>query len=323
MAKIKLKKKPIFITLALLIVFSVVVYTGVKIKKNIDYKKTYEYKLEKMEYSKEDAALLIEKLDSKELDKILELEYYDVIPKLVGEKYYLHKNLDDYLAYHEKNNCAKEDQNCLKNIIAVINVGADKEWYTGFVSADTSKGTLMLINKFHRLEESYSPDDLVDVLNWYAYGNNPKLKEEAYESFISMFNAAKDDKMNIYMNSPYRTFGQQEKLYNDYKLWYGQASADTYSARPGFSEHQTGLAIDIGTYGATMETFDTFAESAWLQENAHKFGFILRYPKEKEFITGYIYEPWHYRYVGIEVATYIYQNKITFDEYYAFYIEGK
>jgi len=322
MTKIKLKKKPIFIAVAILIGIIVVVSAGVKIKKDLDYKKTYEYRLEQMEYSKEDVAMLIEKLSNKELDKILELEYYDIIPKLVKQKYYLHKNLDKYLEYHEKNNCVKDNMDCFKDIIAIINVGANKEWYTGFIRADTSKGNLMLINKFHKLDESYSPDDLANVLNWYAYGNDPKLKEEAYESFISMYNAAKEDKMNIYMNSPYRTFQHQEKLYNDYKLWYGQESADTYSARPGFSEHQTGLAIDIGTYGATMNTFDSFPESQWLQENAHKFGFILRYPKEKEFLTGYIYEPWHYRYVGKDVAAYIHKNKITFDEYYAFYIEG-
>ena len=97
--------------------------------------------------------------------------------------------------------------------------------------------------------------------------------------------------------------------------------ADLKAARPGYSEHQTGLALDITTRLAEDEEFVNTEEFSWLKENAHKYGFILRYPEGKENITGYSYEPWHYRYVGIDVATKIYNENITFDEYYAYYIE--
>ena len=81
------------------------------------------------------------------------------------------------------------------------------------------------------------------------------------------------------------------------------------------------MAVDIQTYGSNAKTFEEFDEFKWLQDNAHKYGFILRYPKDKEYLTGYEYESWHYRYVGVEVATYIYENNITFDEYYAYFVE--
>ena len=81
------------------------------------------------------------------------------------------------------------------------------------------------------------------------------------------------------------------------------------------------MSVDIQTYGSTASTFEEYDEFKWLQNNAHKYGFILRYPKDKEYLTGYEYESWHYRFVGTEVATYIHQNNITFDEYYAYFID--
>ena len=91
--------------------------------------------------------------------------------------------------------------------------------------------------------------------------------------------------------------------------------------RAGYSEHQTGLALDIVTYGASMDTFENTDEFKWLSDNAYKYGFILRYPKGKEKLTGYSYESWHYRYVGKDVAKKIHDLDITYDEYYAYYIE--
>ena len=94
-----------------------------------------------------------------------------------------------------------------------------------------------------------------------------------------------------------------------------------YSARPGYSEHQTGLVIDIDNYNDDYENFDKTKEFEWMNNNSYKYGFILRYPKGKTDITGYDYESWHYRYVGKEIAKYIYENNITFDEYYAKFID--
>ena len=101
----------------------------------------------------------------------------------------------------------------------------------------------------------------------------------------------------------------------------GVEAADTYSARPGFSEHQLGYSIDL-TNGESVpfEEFHNTKEYEWLKDNAYKYGFILRYPKDKEYITGYIFEPWHIRYVGYDIAKYIYENNITYEEYYAYFI---
>ena len=121
--------------------------------------------------------------------------------------------------------------------------------------------------------------------------------------------------------SAYRSYTNQETLYNRYVQKDGSIKADTYSARPGHSEHQTGLAVDVHNTVLPYTSFDKTNEFTWMKENAHKYGFILRYPKDKTNITGYDYEPWHNRYIGVEHATYIYENNITFDEYYIKYLD--
>jgi len=120
-----------------------------------------------------------------------------------------------------------------------------------------------------------------------------------------------------------RDYDEQEETYEYYKSTKGEEYANNYAAQPGNSEHQTGLAFDILSPNSNTKNFDETEEFKWLQKNAYKYGFIMRYPKDKEDITGYKYEPWHYRYVGIEVAKQIHEEDITFDEYYAFYIENR
>ena len=136
-----------------------------------------------------------------------------------------------------------------------------------------------------------------------------------------MFNDAKKDNVTLIINSSYRSYENQEETYNNYSTWYGKDEADKIAARPGFSEHQTGLTIDIMTYNSNRNNFEESDAFKWLNNNAYKYGYILRYPKNKEYLTGYSYESWHYRYVGKEVANYIKDNNITYDEYYAFFIE--
>lgn len=113
--------------------------------------------------------------------------------------------------------------------------------------------------------------------------------------------------------SGFRSYSTQKSLYQKYVKRDGQAVADTYSARPGYSEHQTGFAFDINR--ASM-SFEGTKEAVWLEQNAYKYGFIMRYPKGKESITGYQYEPWHYRYVGVERAQKLFSSGLTIEEYY-------
>ena len=163
----------------------------------------------------------------------------------------------------------------------------------------------LIANKTYSLPSTYSP------------GLNSNVKSKADE----MFADAKKDGYNLYIASGFRSYDTQKKLYNNYVKRDGKKAADTYSARPGASEHQSGLAFDVcdRNVGACINSnFDSTAQAKWLSENAYKYGFILRYPKGKTDKTGYKYESWHFRYVGVELATKLYNggNWITLEEYF-------
>ncbi|MCR1899607.1 M15 family metallopeptidase [Irregularibacter muris] len=162
---------------------------------------------------------------------------------------------------------------------------------------------IILVNKTYGLPSNYNP------------GENP----EAVEALYKMTKAAQEEiGKTIQSVSGFRSYEYQKNLFNQYAQKDGVEKASTYSARAGHSEHQTGLAFDIG--GRNKEhwvktSFERTEEGKWLKDNAHKYGFILRYPKGKTHITGYTYEPWHFRYVGVEHAEIIYKNDLTLEEY--------
>lgn len=171
-----------------------------------------------------------------------------------------------------------------------------------------------IVNKNYKLEEKYIPNDLEEISLEYSCSNK-YLRKIAKINFEKMAKEAKEKGYNIVAVSTYRSYDYQEKLYNNYVKDKGFYYADMASARPGHSEHQTGLAVDIADLSLDYDIFETTKEFIWVKENAHKYGFIMRYPKAKFHITGFKYEPWHYRYVGTHVATYIYENDITLEEY--------
>ncbi len=171
-----------------------------------------------------------------------------------------------------------------------------------------------LVNKNYKLDEKYIPNDLEEISLKYSC-KDKYLRKLAKESFENMAYQAKLEGFNIIAVSTYRSYNYQEKLYNNYVKDKGFYYADIASARPGHSEHQTGLAVDIADLSLDYDNFENTKEFNWVKENAHKYGFILRYPKAKFHITGFKYEPWHYRYVGTEIATYIFKNNITLEEY--------
>ena len=166
---------------------------------------------------------------------------------------------------------------------------------------------LVVANKKYALDYYFEPTDL-RVVN--ATGNRTHyLRDCAASALESMFAAAAQEGITLVTCSSYRSASYQASLYNNYVAMYGTATADTISARPGYSDHQTGLAADIGDHDqATVFTqaMEYTVEGQWLYAHAHEYGFILRYPKGKEWITGYSFEPWHYRYVGVDYATAIY-----------------
>ncbi len=155
---------------------------------------------------------------------------------------------------------------------------------------------IMLVNKTHPIPSDYAPG----------------LIPEAYNAFLQLQQGAKDAGFDIQLLSGFRSYETQRGLYNNYVATYGQAEADTFSARPGTSEHQTGLAMDVGWID------DAYADTPsgkWLAANCYKYGFIIRYPKDKENITGYKYEPWHIRYLGVSIATDVYNSGLCLEEY--------
>ena len=308
-------KKPLIITfISILIVLGIGISIALYMKDR-NYKKTYDYQLKKNGYNEQEI-MEIKKLKEEEINIILNHPYDKNMINLIQKPYFLEKNIDKYLTYLQ-NNSDKD----LDNIIAIINVHADKLWYTDILNSDLNQNDTLLTNKFYKLENNYEPDDLKDISNIYSYGENQKLRNEAFNAFIEMFNDAKKENITLIINSSYRSYQEQDEIYNKYVTRYGKEDADIKAAKPGHSEHQTGLAADIQTYNTTKDNFENTEAFAWLQNNAYKYGYILRYPKDKEYLTGYSYEPWHYRYVGLECAKYIHDNNITFDEYYAYFLE--
>lgn len=248
-----------------------------------------------------------------DLDKD-DIELNEIVESFMNQNYFIRDNLKRYLQYHEKNSNLE-----FKEIITRVNSNIDQVFYKDIVKTDLSKDNLIIVNKFYYLPNDYIPSNLINIEEVHGVG---QIKKEVYDAFKKMYNDAKEENLYLYISSPYRSYERQNTLYSEYVSGDGVIEADTYSARPGHSEHQTGLAFDLGTStDHYIGNFKNSKEFRWIKENGHKYGFILRYPYGKTYITGYIYEPWHYRYVGVEVATYIYENNITYEEYYEYYVK--
>lgn len=180
----------------------------------------------------------------------------------------------------------------------------------------------VVVNKKRYLPESYVPEDLVPLDDLPTVLENPEinqLRKVAHDALKNLFDSAKEDGYELKARSGYRSYNTQNSLYKSYVASNGQEAADKYSAKPGQSEHQTGLAIDITAASMNFQLDDTFEnteEGKWVKDNAHKYGFIVRYPKGKESITGYSFEPWHLRYVGVELAKEVYESQMTLEEYF-------
>ncbi|MBR5447157.1 MAG: M15 family metallopeptidase, partial [Clostridia bacterium] len=172
---------------------------------------------------------------------------------------------------------------------------------TPYVAPDEPEITyidgILIANKTYPLPSTYNPG-----------GIDP----DANTALNEMFAAAKEDGLNLFVRSGFRSYATQKWLYENYVAQDGKEEADRYSARPGHSEHQTGLGIDINKADSS---FEGTPEAIWLAANCHKFGFIIRYPQGKEHITGYMYEPWHVRYVGMDHAPVIYEKGLCLEEY--------
>ena len=182
-------------------------------------------------------------------------------------------------------------------------------WFFG-VRSTQYHGKILLVNESHRLKEDYVPEDLVNLYqqrhSFRLASSEITLTRQTYEAMEQMFHAAEEANMNGYIvTSGYRSYQRQAEVYAQ--------SEPGKAQQPGASEHQTGLAFDV-----TVETNDGFESTpqyAWLAQHAHEYGFIQRYPANKADITGISYEPWHYRYVGVEAAARIHEQGLTLEEF--------
>ncbi|WP_400241810.1 D-alanyl-D-alanine carboxypeptidase family protein [Niallia sp. JL1B1071] len=180
-----------------------------------------------------------------------------------------------------------------------------------------------LVNKEFGLPDGYTPEDLVRPNVEFSFGDQDieksYMREEAAKALEDMFNGAKNSGITLYAVSGYRSFDRQTVLFGAEVDRVGEEKAVQAVAYPGNSEHQTGLAMDISSESEDFlltEEFGEMKEGKWLKDNAHLYGFILRYPKGKESITQYKFEPWHFRYVGKKSAKDIYENDWTLEEYF-------
>ena len=230
--------------------------------------------------------------------------------------YYKEENLERYKAYQTSNSDLS-----IEDVVTRVNLNLDKEPYTDTIPSPNLNTNYLLVNKFNYLDSSYIPENLELLDNSYSK-SGIYLVSEAKDNIERLISDAKNVGMNIRVASAYRTYSYQENLYNNYVKNDGVEMADTYSARPGYSEHQTGLVVDVTRAFDNFNNFENTDEYNWMLENAANYGFILRYPKDKESITTYSFEAWHYRYVGVELAQKIKASNLTFDEYYVRYLES-
>ena len=215
-----------------------------------------------------------------------DIEYDKKYLKYIDKDYCILKNLKRYDNY--KNN---HKEKTIEEVIAEVNSNLDKK---DTKKTNTDKGIQIIVNKYYYLSKDYTPDNLVNIDPKMGKG---RIEEETYNAYKNMYEDAKTDNVNLFITRGYTSYNEQSGLYYKNKYFY---------AKPGHSEFQTGLMIELST-------------NSWLEENAYKYGFILRYPEEKKHITGF-YMKNYYRYVGEDIAKFIHENKISYEEYYAFFI---
>lgn len=255
--------------------------------------------------------IIIDSKYNKDIINIMNLSYF----KIDNLKRYLDYDIMEIKSIYDISNI-KKDFN-YEDVVTYVNANLDKEYYSSdnLISNEDASKIDVLVNKYHKLDENYEPSDLTIIDSKYASGTQ-KLRKEAQIKFEEMASDMAKENLKIYAGSTYRSYTYQKGLYDRYVKKDGFAAAETYSARSGYSEHQLGLAVDI-----VNDKWDYLSENDkeydYLVKNSYKYGFILRYPRGSEYVTGYMFEDWHFRYLGIELATKVFNSGLTYDEYIA------
>lgn len=317
--KIKLKKS-VKIVLFIILVFSIAYYNYSIYLGEKKILESLDYKLSEIGYSDDEITLLYNAFDDDTILSFTEKSKDEQTLEIIQNEYFILKNYDSYLDYLLLNRHAE-----INNTITLVNTNTHLDYYEVINKTNETSEYLMLVNKYNALSSSFIPTNLTTISVHDSWGESgtQMIKEVVYNAFTNMKDAATSYNINLMINSSFRSYESQDEIYTSYKEDRGMRYADTYAARAGHSEHQTGLALDIYSLeDPSKSTFEGSNTYNWLISNCYKYGFILRYPSDKTEITGFDSEPWHYRYVGIEIATDITELGITFDEYYAYYIDN-
>ena len=263
-----------------------------------------------------DEFLLIQRLrekgyeDTQIINLLVNLKNWEITPLLVfdyqyNEQYYI----DD---------CKSQTGN------SPTNFELSGSYFTPYLDThpvDDPSSIEKLVNKTYYLSEDFVPEQLTGLSNLYA-AEGRELAGIAADPFKAMCEGGRSAGVTFYTTSAYRDYASQETVYNSYVTARGEDYANTYSAKAGFSEHQTGLAVDVAaTNEDDKSEFKDTNAFRWLSMNCMNYGWIMRFPEGKALITGYDYEPWHYRYVGIDVAKAVYEKNLTYDEFYMLYLK--
>lgn len=216
-------------------------------------------------------------------------------------------------ALHYQNYLKSNPKIDLQGAIKTVNLNLDRPFYSGIQPVKDPNSLGLLCNKYFQMARNFVPTGLVKMDPKYGKGGRVyQIRKEAYEAYQKMAADAAKKGLKLLVVSAYRSYDVQSGLYASYVKRSGRAGADNYSARAGHSEHQTGLALDINAVSAG---FGATQEFKWLNENGANYGFILRYPKDKTWLTGYIYEPWHWRFVGVDAALAMKKSQLTYEEW--------
>ena len=203
-----------------------------------------------------------------------------------------------------------------EEIVWRVNNNLDKEKYQFDVLIEECDSLYVLVNKYFKLPEDYCPEDLVEIDGHF-------MRSDTADAYAEMRDAAKAEGFSVSVTTAYRSVETQRKLYEKHLLTETVAVADETCARPCYSEHHTGLAIDVQGSIPGGRNIAKTPEAAWVKENCYKYGFIVRYLPETVDITGYVSEPWHLRYVGVQVSTDMKERNIkSFEEYWGRFLNG-
>ncbi|WP_027088502.1 M15 family metallopeptidase [Thomasclavelia saccharogumia] len=211
-----------------------------------------------------------------------------------------------------------------EEVVTYVNMNLDYNFYDHIIIQSNPSALNTLVNKYYRLDNNFSPSDLVYINDGYTSTNDPAYKYRkhqmssvVYNDFVALRNKCRERGISFYVVSGYRSTLAQEKSYNHMVNTFSVDEADKTCSRPGHSEHTLGLACDVALDNYSFETIVNHPDYQWFAEIISDYGFIIRYPEGKDSLTGYSYEPWHLRYLGKDLAKKVTKSKLTYDEYYA------